>query len=213
MTCPKCHTEHDPKRCNSHVVKDPETREPIPPRQCGKTPVKGATVCRSHGAAKGTPAAEKAGVRVQEQAAEVELSKLWVGLKNAPRVEDPVESMARLAGALELLLDRVGEKADQITNVAAGTSMGQIRGELVLLERVAALLARLLDAMARLGIEERKVQFQQDQAAALVAAYRVGLAAIPSSVLSPGDLELMAIAYMRALGWEPEALEAGRAAS
>lgn len=162
----------------------------------------------------GTQAAkDKAAEVVQQQAADAEVSKLWVGLANAPRIEDPVEAMARLAGSLEVLLDKVGEKVNQITALAAGPQLGQIRGELVLLERVAALLARLLDAMARLGIEERKVQFQQDQAAALVAAYRVGLAAIPSSVLSPGDLELMAIAYMRALGWEPEALEAGRAAS
>ena len=154
---------------------------------------------------------EAAASNVQAAAADAEIRKIWVGLEHAAAVTDPVDSMARLAGALEQLLDEVGTKVNTITNMAAGDSMSQIRGELVLLERVAALLARLLDSMARLGIAERQVQLQQEQAELVTTAFRGALAAVATSVLLPADRDLMIRTFLGLLGRGPEAvaIEAG----
>lgn len=207
MNCPKCDTEHDPTRCSSHVVKDPQTREPIPPRQCGKTPVKGSTVCRSHGAAKGTPAAAAAADRVQTEAAEKELAKLWVGLKNAEAVADPVASMARLAGALEQMLDQVGATVNEIKTTAAGANLQSVRGEIVLLERIASLLGRTLDSMARLGIAERQVELQAEQAQLVSTAFRAVMGLAFVQALVPGERDLMVRTFLTGIGVQLEALE------
>lgn len=205
MTCPKCSTEHDPKLCQGHVIKDQTTREPIPPRQCAKTPVKGATVCRSHGAGKGSPAAAAAETRQQETAAEAEVRKLlWVGLDSAPAVTDPVASLARLAGALEQAVDHVGAKVNDLGSVASGSSMQQLRGEVVLLERLLGQLRQALDAMARLGIAERHVELEQERASLVTAAF---LAALQAVVLLPADRDLMLRTFLGGLGRGPDVLE------
>lgn len=197
MTCPKCHQEHHPDRCSAHNSAG---------LQCGKAPMNGATVCRTHGgsAPQVKAAAEE---RQLEAKADGELRKLWVGLENAVAVTDPVASMAQLAGALEQLLDQVGEKVNEISTIGAGRDLSQVRGEIVLLERTASLLAKVLDSMARLGIAERQVQIQQEQAEFISAAFRVGVGAIASSLLTPGDRDVMVRAFLLALGQPAELLE------
>lgn len=176
--------------------------------RCRKSPVPGLSVCGMHGG-KSPAAVVKAAENLQAAAADTEIRKLWVGLDQAVAVTDPVDSMARLAGGLEQLLDKVGEKVNEISNLAAGESMAQIRGELVLLERVAALLARLLDSMARLGIAERQVQLQADQAELISAAFRGALGAVASSLLTPGDKDLMLRAFLTGIGVDVTAMVEG----
>ena len=129
------------------------------------------------------------------------MRKLWPGLANADPVKDPVDSMARLAGGLEQFLDVVGAKVNDLNHLAAGDSMSQLRGELVLWERTAAMLGRLLDAMARLGIAERHVELEQARAELVTSAF---LAALQAVVLVPADRDVMLRAFLQGLGRGPE---------
>lgn len=196
-TCTKCGHPHDPKLCQGHVVKDPETREPIDPRQCAKTPVKGSTVCRSHGAAKGTPAAAKAAERQTEAQAEKVLANLWPGLDAATPVKDPVASLERLAGALEQLVDQAGERVTQLQQVAGGKDLTQLRAEVVLLERALGHLRAVLVDMARLGIAERQIQVDQQLADIIVGAFRAALGAV---ALVPADKQALLATFLGKLG-------------
>lgn len=175
-------------------------------QRCRRNPIPGGRTCKMHGSA--TEAAkEAAAANVQERKADVEIRKLWVGLDQATPVTDPVASMARLAGALEQLLDEVGRKVEDVKTIAAGDSLAQVRGELVFLERTAALLGRTLDSMARLGIAERQVQLQADQAELVTSAFRAAVGAVASSLLTPGDRDLMVRTFLTGLGRGPEVLE------
>lgn len=205
MTCPKCHHNHDPNLCQGHVIKDPETRDPIDPRQCQKTPVKGSTVCRSHGAAKGTPAAAKAEERVVTAAADASLRKLWVGLDQATPVKDPVASMERLAGALEAMVDEAGAKVADLQHLAGGEHLTQLRAEVVLLERALGHLRALLVDMARLGLAERQVELQQEQAQLVTSAFLGAIGLLPD--LLPADRSAVIQAFLSGLGRGPELLE------
>lgn len=206
MTCPKCQHQHDPNLCQGHVIKDPDTREPIDPRQCQKTPIKGSTVCRSHGAAKGTPAAAAAEQRELEAKADGEIRKLWVGLDQAAPVKDPINSLERLAGALEAAVDVVGGRVNALDgHLSGGTGMTQLRGEVVLLERLLGQLRQALDAMARLGLAERQVELQQEQAQLVTSAFMGALAVVAD--LLPADRDSMIRAFLGGLGRGPEMLE------
>ncbi len=172
-------------------------------QRCKRRPVPGLSVCVMHGGK--SPAAQaKAAENVQQAEATKELSKLWVGLENATAVADPVASMARLAGALEVMLDSVGEVVNEVKTTAAGANLSQVRGEIVLLERVASLLGRTLDSMARLGIAERQVELQAEQAQLVTAAFRGALAVV---VLLPADRDLMLRTFLGGIGVQVEALE------
>lgn len=192
--CPTC----DRPRCNGTTK--PNTPEAS---RCRKQPVKGATVCRTHG---GSAGQVKAAAEQRELAskADAEVRKLWVGLDAAPEVKDPVSSLARLAGALEQAVDVVGSKVNDLGSVASGSSMQQLRGEVVLLERLLGQLRQALDAMARLGIAEKQVELEQARAEIVVQAFSAGLAVVS---LVPADKDAMLRAFLGALGRGPEVLE------
>lgn len=158
--------------------------------------MRGQRVCKMHGG-KSKGAVEAAEQRQQQAAADQELAKLWVGLGDAKAVTDPVDSMARLAGALEHLLDRVGAKVNDLEHLEAGTGLSQLRGQVVLWERTAALLARVLDAMARLGIAERAIELEQARVEVVVAAFAAGLAELD---LVPADQDRALRAFLLGIG-------------
>lgn len=171
--------------------------------QCRQRPVKGGTVCRFHGGA--APQVKAAAEQRQLEAkAEAAITQLWPGLRNVDPVKDPVDSMARLAASLEQFLDVVGGKVNDLSNYAAGDSMSQLRGELVLWERTASMLGRLLDSMARLGIAERHVELEQERAQLVSAAF---LAAVQAVSLLPADRDLMLRTFLSGIGRGPELLE------
>lgn len=176
---------------------------------CGRAPIKGGTVCPTHGgrAPQVKAAAEQ---RQLEEKATGELVKLWVGLDAAMPVKDPVASLERLAGALEAAVDVVGAKVNALGQVAGGTGLTQMRGEVVLLERLLGQLRQSLDAMARLGIAERHVELEQERAQLVTTAFLAALAAVS---LVPADRDLMLRTFLVAIGRGPEVLEqAGGAA-
>lgn len=194
------------------------TADPMTPRcsamskqtgeQCRQRPVQGGTVCRFHGgAAPQTKAAAEQ--RLQEKAATEAVAKLLPKLADATPVKDPVDQMERLAGALATMLDKVGEKVNDLDHLAAGTGLTQLRGELVLLDKVAGHLRQLLADMARLGIAERHVELEQERAQLVTSAF---LAALATVSLLPADRDLVVRTFLDALGQPSGPPELGGAA-
>lgn len=164
--------------------------------RCKRTPAPGATVCAMHGgSAPQVKAAAEA--RDLESRAAVALAKLWPSVGDAVPVKDPVSSMEQLAGQLSHMLDVVGGKVNDLDHLAGGTGLTQLRGELVLLDKVAGHLRALLEAMARLGIAERHLQLEQERANVVVAAL---LAALDVAGLAPPVRSLVIDRYLERLG-------------
>ena len=163
----------------------------------------GQRVCKMHGG-KSPGAQERGEQRVLEQRADAEVRKLWVGLDAAPAVNDPVGSLSRLAGALEQAVDVVGSRVNELGSVASGSSMQQLRGEVVLLERLLGQLRQALDAMARLGIAERQIVLEAEQAQAVISAF---LGAVGAVQLLPADRDLVVRRFLEGLGVDGAALE------
>lgn len=159
-------------------------------------------MCRFHGA-RAPQVAAAAEQRELEGKATEEVRKLWVGLDAALEVKDPVGSLARLAGALEQAVDVVGGRANDLGPVTSVSSMQQLRGEVVLLERLLSQLRQALDAMARLGIAERHVELEQARAELVTSAFLAALQA----VMLPADRDLMLRAFLQGLGRGPDVLE------
>lgn len=180
--CPNC----DLPRCNGTTTNG----------RCRKQPIKGATVCRTHGGS-APQVREKAQERQQQAAAAQVVRGLWSGLDQAEPVKDPVDALGRLAGALEQLVDEAGARVTQLQHVAGGEHLTQLRAEVVLFERALGHLRQLLVDMARLGIASRAVEVQQAQADIVLAALRVGLEAVPS--LSSADRNVVLGAFLGAL--------------
>lgn len=113
--CPKCGRDHGGK-CAGHISTGERAGEP-----CGKWPVNGATVCRSHGAAASQVRAA-ADRRVEERRVRRELRIL---AESEPAIDpdsvDPLEvltrrlaSEARMAGIADRLVDELAEHPDMV---------------------------------------------------------------------------------------------------
>jgi hypothetical protein len=167
----------------------------------------GQLVCKMHGG-KSPKALAAAEQRTQEAAAETAIAKLWPGLALASPVKDPVDQMERLAGALTSMLDTVGAKVSDLDHLAAGTGLTQLRGEVVLLDKLAGHLRQLLADMARLGIAERQVRLEEGQAAIITTAFRAALALLDERVqLLPADRDLVVRTFLEGLGQQTVAGE------
>lgn len=209
--CPKCHTQHDPAKCQGHVIKDPVTREPIDPRQCSKDPMKGQQVCRSHGGATGRSRAA-AETRQAEAAAEKAIADLIPLVSSSAPVKDPIDLLARVAGMLEAATDQVAGRVNGLQGkVGAGEHLTQLRAEVVLLEKLLGHLRAVARDLAALGIAERQVELAAGQADLVVAAFRAGLAA-GGAVIVPDVRDEMLRAFLEALG-RPGVVVAGEVAS
>jgi hypothetical protein len=74
----------------------------------------------------------------------------------------------------------------------------------VLLERLLGQLRQALDAMARLGLAERQVELQQEQAQLVTSAFMGALAVLTG--LLPADRDLAVRTFLAGLGRGPEVL-------
>lgn len=145
-------------------------------------------------------------------AADQALAQLWPGLLDANAVRDPIDLLARTAGALEQMAEVVGKRVNELNGkVAAGEHLTQFRAEVVLLDRVLDKLLRAGDVMARLGLAERQVELQQEQAQLVTSAFMAALQVVSS--LLPADRDLMVRTFLAGLGRGPETLELEGAAS
>lgn len=161
-------------------------------------------MCSMHGG-KSPAVAAAAETRQLEAKADLALQDLWPGLANARAVKDPVDLLARTAGALEQMADVVGARVNELNGrVAGGEHMTQLRAEVVLLDRVLDKVIKAGDRLASLGIAERHVELEQERAQLVTAAF---LAALQVVSLLPGDRDLMLRTFLQGLGRGPELVE------
>lgn len=136
--------------------------------------------------------------------ADAAIAGLWPGLVSAVPVRDPLDLLGRVAGALEEMTDRVGERVNSLKGVGGGEGLTQLRAEVVLLEKLLGHLRGVGSDMARLGIAERRVELEQGRAEIVVSAF---LAAIEVLQLVPGDRSRVVGVFLERLGVGPGVLE------
>jgi hypothetical protein len=156
--CPRCGQTHDPTKCTGHTSAG---------RPCRKRPIKGGSVCATHGGSAPQVRA-KAEERQVEAAAEQVITKLW--RRDADPVTDSVSAMRTLAGQLRHVADGIGEHLE-----AADLDGPRERAWI----RVVRELRTLLADMERLGIAGRVVELQQAQASFVVSAVMPVLQLVP----------------------------------
>jgi hypothetical protein len=153
---------------------------------CGNYPIRGATVCRSHGGS--APQVRAAAAeRVVEQQVRRSLARLDV-----PAIEDPFTELGKLAGQvvswkdqLAALVNRLvedapceacGAEGGRLRYESFATGAEQLRSEVSLFERAMDRCASVLGLMAKLNIDERMARISERQAAAVIRAIDVALA-------------------------------------
>lgn len=177
--------------------------------RCRRRPVPGLSVCVMHGGK--TPAAQtKAAEVVQQEKAAAALSQLlWS--QDAQPVTDAVAEMRGLAGKMRLAVDVLGsrlnervvcptchrgpEPLDGTTGRAWLTAIREQR--------------QLLMDMERLGLAEKQVELEADQAAKVITAWRDVMALKAVLALPPADRDAMLRTFLTGLGVQLEALEVG----
>lgn len=166
-------------------------------------------MCVMHGGK--TPAAQtKAAEVVQQEKAAAALSQLlWS--QDAQPVTDAVAEMRGLAGKMRLAVDVLGsrlnervvcptchrgpEPLDGTTGRAWLTAIREQR--------------QLLMDMERLGLAEKQVELEADQAAKVITAWRDVMALKAVLALPPADRDAMLRTFLTGLGVQLEALEVG----
>ncbi len=145
---------------------------------CGVAPIKGGTVCQSHGGM--APQVRAAAARRAETAA-LELA-VRRELGTAAAIGNPLERILQLAGEvcewLAALRDRAQERLDADRLIVASESGQSIALEISLYERALDRAAHVLNLAASKDIEARLTAVaERDMAAilaAIEAAYRAG---------------------------------------
>lgn len=179
-------------------------------QRCKRAAIPGGTVCAKHGGSAPQVRA-KAQERQLEQAAGELLAKIIWNPDAAP-VTDNVGEMRRLAGAMKQAVDVLGARLNGEVCEHCGRGADPLDGPTgrawvnVLRE-----LRQLLEGMERLGLAERQVELQQDQAQLVTGAFLGALSVVAD--LLPADRDAMVRAFLAGLGRGPELLELDGAVS
>lgn len=139
---------------------------------CPNPAIAGGTVCKTHGgstkhikaAAKRRLAVAKADAKLRE-------------LEYEP-VEDPVSELADIAGQAKALMEWAGARVADLQNALTYTDahdVDQLKAEVGVYERAMDRTAKLVEACARLGLDERRVALEEGQAELAVAALRLAV--------------------------------------
>lgn len=156
---------------------------------CGNWPMRGALVCRKHGA--GAPQVRAAAARrVAEDEARRGLARL-----DAPSVEDPLTELSKLAGQVVAWKDALAAKVNELTAVryeAMGAGTEQLRAEVALFERALDRCAAVLGLIAKLGIDDRLAAISERQADAVVRAVDAAIAS--AGIAGPAAVQARQVA-------------------
>lgn len=137
---------------------------------CGNWPIKGGTVCGSHGG-KAPQVKAKAAQRVVEQQARAALARLDV-----PPVEDPLSELAKVCAQVITWKDSMADRVNALTSLRYSTEGGeQLRAEVALWERALDRCERFLTAMARLNIDERLARISEERAELIITVLTIAL--------------------------------------
>lgn len=169
--------------------------------RCTKWPVKGATVCPSHGG-RAPQVKAKAALRLAERDAAVAVSKFGV----IEPVTNPLEVLGSLAGELVAVKDFLRGKVEQIEQIRTldDKSGEQLRAEFAAYMSMLNACVAGLVSIGKLNIDERLARVTERQAEALMTAMKHGFAAagVTGEPLNEG---------MRAVGRHLRAIAGGKA--
>lgn len=139
--------------------------------RCGSWPVTGQRVCGKHGG-QNVPVAATA-------AAEKAMRSLRALRDPVESIRDPLSEILQVAGRARRLMELMEERCAVLQDVRyAGQNGEQTRAELMAYERSLDRLAKFLEAIMRLNIEERMVRVSERQADVVVVAVRAALRAV-----------------------------------
>lgn len=150
--------DHGPTRCHATVRRTG--------KQCRKFPIRGATVCGSHGGM---------APQVRHRAAQNVLvadSAALVARRGYEPVADPVEALLSVAGEMVALKDALADQVAKLTDITVTDRTGaqNIAATLGAYERLLSQVAKTLTAINRLGIQNRRVNIEAVQAGLLAEA-------------------------------------------
>jgi len=161
--------------------------------RCGRAAAPGALVCAMHGG-KAPQVRRRAAQRQAEAAA-----RRFVDFHGAPAVNDPVGALAQLGGEALALKDALAETVSDLAEVRSTGRVGeQVRGELQALLAAMSQCERLLVALAKLDLDERRVRLDEVRAA-LVAG-------VIERVLAASGIDTRSVEIRRRVADELEAL-------
>lgn len=162
--CPKCGTVHDPARCQAHSKRQAGA-------QCQSHPVRGLTVCKTHGG--GSPQSKAASATWQA----AEQLKQKLGTLTVVPVDNPLLELQHLAGEARAWKELCAAHVARLERMRYGTEGGEaIRGEILLFERAMDRCASVLALIAKLNIDERLVKIAEGQKEMILRALEAGLA-------------------------------------
>lgn len=133
-------------------------------KQCKRGAAPGCTVCSKHGAS--APQVRAAGQRrLAEQRARAVVGQLGFG-----PVGDPIEQLELIAGETIALKDVLRRRVEELESIRWRGESEQTRAEVTVYTQLLRDSATILEKVARLGLEDRKVRVREEQAAMLKAA-------------------------------------------
>ncbi|MDF3290741.1 hypothetical protein [Streptomyces silvisoli] len=125
---------------------------------CKNFPIKGGTVCRSHGGAAPQVKAAAAARVVRERATAV------LGKLDIVPVEDAYAELQQLAGELIALKDAIRGRVEALTQIRYMSESEQTRAELTVYSQLLRDCSAVLGSLARLSLDERMVRIKESQA-------------------------------------------------
>lgn len=161
------------QKCAAH---SPRTGEP-----CRNWPIRGATVCRMHGASTAVRRAAAARLLDQQltQAVQTAHAQGFRGTKRR-EVTDPLGELVDITSEVLELKDHIRTLVEGLHHLSSRDAKGaeQIHALVGAYERALDRSATWLATVARLGIDERMARVNEAQTQMVVRAFEAGLAAI-----------------------------------
>lgn len=160
---------------------------------CQNPAVAGTTVCRSHGGA--APQVKRAAMR---RLAVAQADKVLRELEYEP-VSDPVTELADVAGQAKALMGWAAARVAELQNELSYRTedeVEQLRAVVGVYERAQDRTAKMLESLAKLGLEERRVRLEEDQAELVVSAMRL---AVDRAGLAPAERDGVIDAFVVAV--------------
>lgn len=165
---------------------------------CTQWPIKGGVVCWHHGGA--APQVQRAAAArvATEQATQYARKMGWTA------VTDPLTALGEVAGEMLAMKERLGAIVDELadTDLTGLDYKGQEyqRANVAAYSNLLNNLVTALSAMGKLNIDERLAKINEQQATGLIAALRIGLAAIGINGEAARTAELAAGRHLAKLG-------------
>lgn len=166
---------------------------------CRAYPVRGATVCVTHGGA--APQVRNAASR---RLIEAEIRELFgKALPESVPVDNPLAAYAEFAGRVMAWMQLMDSLLGDLRTVGyEGKAGEQIRAEVLLYERAMDRANTVLSSYARLNIDDRLASITEQQAKVVIGAIEAVISHLGVSGPAAAEARKVAAAHLRLVGGE-----------